>query len=230
MNPSILVATVRYMNGGMAPNELLPYVKKRQAELAKIEFTINRIIERSEKTNFEFSETTNNFIAKKAEEIEAFKRSVGESIRFGDAAELWKEKANSHRWGFYVWFAIFTISAGGVGWYLVSHIKVIADSIPKDKDGALSYSSLIFFIVPVVAFGWVLRLISRFINNQLVLSDDARHRDVMTKTYLALVAEKDSQVDQKDRLVMLNAIFRPLPGAQVEDIAPPTIMDLLKKD
>ncbi len=52
----------------------------------------------------------------------------------------------------------------------------------------------------------------------------------MTRTYRALVADKDSGVAEKDRLVMLNAIFRPLPGTQVDEVAPPTILDLMKRE
>jgi len=124
---------------------------------------------------------------------------------------------------------IFAAAASALGWYVITHIAQISGAIPKDKDGAITYYSLVFFIVPVLAAGWLLRLLSRFINNQMALLDDARHRDVMTKTYLALVSDKQSGVDEKDRLVMLSAIFRPLPGAQIEEIAPPTILDLLKK-
>jgi hypothetical protein len=83
--------------------------------------------------------------------------------------------------------------------------------------------------IPVLGAAWLLRLISRFLNNNQVLADDARHRQVMTQTYLALVADPNSQVTEKDRLIMLNAIFRPLPGAQTDEVAPPTILDLLKK-
>ena len=127
-----------------------------------------------------------------------------------------------------MWFVLFAGIAVGVGAYIYTNIVAIAADIPKDKEGVITYHSLVFFIVPVVAVAWLLRLISRFVSTSLQLRDDARHRDAMLKTYLALVGNKDSKVDEKDRLVMLTAIFRPLPGAQSEDVAPPSIMDLVK--
>lgn len=114
-------------------------------------------------------------------------------------------------------------------YYFVQHLSEFSTELPHDATGNVPYVGLLLVLIPMLGAAWLLRLISRFLNNNQVLADDARHRQVMTQTYLALVADPNSQVTEKDRLIMLNAIFRPLPGAQTDEVAPPTVLDLLKK-
>jgi hypothetical protein len=114
--------------------------------------------------------------------------------------------------------------------YIVLHMADLAAVIPKEADGRFSYVSVAFVLIPAIGAAWLLRLISRFVNANQILADDARHRQAMTRAYLAFVADPDSKVTEKDRLVMLTAIFRPLPGGQAEDVAPPSILDILKKE
>jgi hypothetical protein len=229
-NTELLMLVVNYANGGLSPSEIQPYVARQKVVLAGLASDLLKTSSDASDKTANFSRQAADLLKEKSEEFDALKKSVGESIRLGSSATLWRNKATWHQVGFIFWFAVFTAAVCSVGWYIIGHISEIAAAIPKDKDGVITYYSLVFFIVPVIAIGWLLRLLSRFINNQLVLLDDAQHRDVMTKTYLALVGDKDSRVDEKDRLVMLSAIFRPLPGAQIEDVAPPTILDLLKKN
>ncbi len=49
----------------------------------------------------------------------------------------------------------------------------------------------------------------------------------MAETFVKLVSE-EAVNDETDRAIILNALFRPLPGTQVEDIQPPSLLDLIK--
>ena len=161
------------------------------------------------------------------EDLTQFKKSLSEADIVASASSLWSDKAQVHQWAFFLWLVLFVVTAGAAAVYGVTHMKEIGEALPRDKDNVIPYSSLVFIAVPVLAVAWILRIFSRFINNQQVLNDDARHRSAMTSTYLSLLADKS--MSEKDRVIMLSAIFRPLPGAQTEEVAPPTILDLMRQ-
>ncbi|MGB0683984.1 MAG: hypothetical protein ACPGOV_14835 [Magnetovibrionaceae bacterium] len=74
--------------------------------------------------------------------------------------------------------------------------------------------------LPAVAIAWFMRLCSRFIFHSLEGKADAERRALMADTYLALKNEEGSELDEKERFLILNALFRP-PGAKSDDDAPP---------
>lgn len=215
----VLLAALSYLMGGVPPKDVsgvLSNAKQISIALAS-ELTKQR-------------EIVTNFISERTIELEAFKASLAESFKLRASSSLWSSRAKWHRIGLMIWFSIFAGITIGLLVYLIPRIPEIAGYLPKEANGAFPYVSVLFVLIPAVGIGWVLRIISRFINNNQVLADDARHREVMTQTYLNLVADKSSGVTEQDRLIMLSAIFRPLPGAQTDEVAPPTILDLLKKE
>jgi hypothetical protein len=118
------------------------------------------------------------------------------------------------------------ISAGII--VLFANWQAVLAAIPRNNQGEPISSFLVFIVVPVVGVAWVLRIFARWITNSLTLGEDAEQRRAMLETYFSLVGNKDAKMEQSDRILILNAIFRPLPGHQVEDVAPPTLLDLTK--
>jgi hypothetical protein len=82
----------------------------------------------------------------------------------------------------------------------------------------------------VIAIAWVFRMVARWVMSSLTLGDDAEQRRAMLETYFALVGDPNAKMEPSDRILILNAIFRPLPGHQSEDVAPPTLTDLIKSE
>jgi hypothetical protein len=222
MSLDILAAMQIYVSRGIPTQDILKKLAEFQAKMEGAE-------QRTSATLEQLRLTTDQFFKDETEKLSAFKQSLTEEIQLRSASQLWSNRAISHRAVAGASFLAFILILGAVLWYGAEHFKEIVAQLPRDKDGHIEYVSVALLAIPAIGIGWCLRVLARFIHMNSVLGDDSRQRQAMTRTYLALVADKDSQVTKEDRLIMLNAIFRPLPGSQVEEVAPPTILDLLKK-
>lgn len=70
--------------------------------------------------------------------------------------------------------------------------------------------------LPSLGVIWLLRHISRLYVTNLQLGEDARLRQVMVETFLAL-NEKEKAVSDAERLLILQALFRPASGSGDDD-------------
>ncbi len=61
-----------------------------------------------------------------------------------------------------------------------------------------------------------------------MLRNDAEQRFAMLDTYIRLIHE--GQATREDRTIVLAALFRALPGQENDDMQPPSLLDLMKKD
>ena len=86
-------------------------------------------------------------------------------------------------------------------------------------------TGLILLGLPAALLLWVLRLASRLFSTNLTLQSDASGRVAMTETFLAMVG--DQKVEPDDRMLILQALFRPpaVAGGAEEDHAPPSVLD-----
>jgi hypothetical protein len=78
--------------------------------------------------------------------------------------------------------------------------------------------------IPAVLIGWVLRLIHRVATTNLALMSEASERMAMVQTFLALI--RDNVATEEDRILILQALFRPS-SASGDEGAPPHWFDLL---
>lgn len=190
----------------------------------------NRLLEETKK---EMDEKINDSVKMFKEEADKklllAAKELKISIVLQDAKDLWAKKAKLHRKYFYVGSSLFLI--------VIFTFCIIIIKYWNDINLALLNFETLFakhplggtflFMIPILAIAWVLRLISRFTMQNLTLADDADQRGVMAETFVKLAGEGHAQ-DEKDRAIILNALFRPLPGTHQEDIQPPNITDLLK--
>jgi len=142
-------------------------------------------------------------------------------------AKYWTDKAAAHGWASF-WFSLaFTIIL----------VIVLATFIYNDhgiaslaKDPGQKPIALLLAPIAIFAFAaiWVLRILGRQLSRHLQQREDARERQTMVKTFLALMNEKNSGkiITDNDRILILHALFRPS-GAHTPDDAPPHWFDLL---
>lgn len=88
------------------------------------------------------------------------------------------------------------------------------------------------FLIVLVGAGafiaiWILRLVSRVFLMNLHAYSDAGERVAMVKVYLAMMEHRPDTVSEQDRILILNALFRPGTGAGTDDGAPPHWFDIL---
>ncbi|CAN7334865.1 hypothetical protein LJR090_002537 [Bosea sp. LjRoot90] len=169
-----------------------------------------------------------DMVAGATEQIKAARKQATENGILQGANTLWSNKAFWH--GFRFWFGLFALfGLLGVGLYWAADAGPnFLSKLPKKADGELPYATVALMIACLVAAGWALRFLGRFVTENMTLQADAAQREVMIQTYLALVGDEKALMEQTDRTLILNAIFRPLPGHQSEDVAPPTLLDIVK--
>ncbi|WP_180966874.1 pentapeptide repeat-containing protein [Cohaesibacter celericrescens] len=186
------------------------------------------------------SKASDSFLATMRPELDAAKAEVKVDGIMGTAHEAWARKQRNH-WvafgiGAFVFIAsILTLLIVGVRFEdaiaeFVRAMSVV--EVPSNNAQTTSMTSifgrLAAITIPVAAIAWILRLISRFTLQNLTLANDAGQRKICIDTYAKLVGTEGA-LDEKDRAIMLNSIFRPLPGSQQEDISPPNLLDLVSR-
>lgn len=161
-------------------------------------------------------------------EIAAARAQATEAGIMTGATQLWSRKATRHAISF--WLGLLTlVCAVAASLYLLAEAgpRIFA-SLPKKTDGEVSYVVAFSMVAAIVGVGWLLRFLGRFVTENMMMQSDAVQRRVMLQTYLSLVGDANAKMEQADRTLVLNAIFRPLPGHQSEDVAPPTLADVVK--
>ncbi len=183
---------------------------------------------------------------KRAEEQVAEARKVFlEDIRIQGAVEYWRGTARTARQA--TWWhlgAFVVVAALAVAGMVVLMGRFIAvDAAADDMVGpppwnwpliaiALKDLGLIgtaLLSLPVVLLLWVLKHLARGYIDAKRTAADALHRATLIETYLALVKDKDAQIDEKVRLLMLGAIFSHPGAGNDADSYPATIVDALLK-
>lgn len=162
-------------------------------------------------------------------EINKYKREAGATLVVKDADKLWRDKANLHRWFFGAAAVIFVFLVTAAIAFPIMYWPLISKEILKLEPLFTGHllGAVVILLIPVLGVAWVLRLLSRFTTQNMMLADDAQLRRVMAETYVKLVSE-DAIKEPQDRAIILTALFRPLPGTTNEEVSPPSITDIIK--
>ena len=110
---------------------------------------------------------------------------------------------------------------------IVNYGPVFIEYSSKNMKTENSYIFIAFVVGSIGSVAWVLRIVSKVFSQNLLLWSDAKQRSVMIATYLALQKDGGVQTTESERIIVLNAIFRPVGDQREEDISPPTLADLL---
>jgi hypothetical protein len=217
----LLSAMISYASGGITSKDLTIAVAGFQS---KMDGATTGAQASAKQLQADFEQ----FVKSETDKLVSFKESLSEELKLKSATDLWNERAWWHRLAAIIYFILFGGLVIGVLLFGLLNFTAIVKELPKDSAGHIEYAGLALLGIAALGIGWCLKLLARFVHTNSILGDDSRQRQAMTRTYLSLVADKDSQVTKEDRIIMLNAIFRPLPGSQNDEVAPPTILDLMK--
>lgn len=162
-----------------------------------------------------------NLLVEAKNKIEALKEQVAESMRLATNRNLWSSRTAYHQRSMLLSFLAMTV---GVLATVAFIAKVALPELePKliDMLTRQSYMTpkLILIVLCVIGVAWVLRFVARSIADNMTLRADAAHRQSMLDTYLAMRGE--GLMSDADRSVILNALFRPLPGQSNDELNPP---------
>ncbi|MBG6211769.1 hypothetical protein IWQ49_006460 [Labrenzia sp. EL_126] len=195
-----------------------------------IEKTEKLMSDLKEKNDEALKKKTNEVLEHAEEQIDLYGKKVGATLVVEAAHTLWGNKSRSHKTSFYVSGGIFVaIVAVALGLPTYYWEALYSEILNLDKlfENHI-FGGVLVLLVPILGVAWILRLISRFTIQNMILADDAEMRKVMAETYVKLVTENAIH-EPEDRAIILTALFRPLPGSHGEDVSPPSISDVIKQ-
>ena len=136
-------------------------------------------------------------------------------LRLEAPASYWGKEAKrtyEAAMGSLILFASIALVIIGI---LVGYGPSFLEELANIKDGG-GYASVALISIPALTALWILRHVARLFVTNLERSNDAKVRETMATTFLALTKEGASIAEEKERLLVLEALFRP-PGAKQTD-------------
>ena len=104
-----------------------------------------------------------------------------------------------------------------------------AKRIAVEFSGNKQYFGIGLLLIPTLALAWVIRIIIKVTLQSLSLAQDARQRHTQILTYLRMLGDSTHPISDKERILALSAIFRPLASQGTDDVNPPTVAELLRE-
>ena len=147
-------------------------------------------------------------------------------LRLEAPANYWGKEANRAHRAAMGNLGLFAVMAFTMIYILVGHGPDFLGKLANIENG-VSYASVALISLPALTALWVLRHVARLFVTNLERSNDARMRETMTATFLALTKEGASTVEQKERILVLEALFRPLGKKQTDDGQFGGLLDIL---
>lgn len=175
-------------------------------------------------------------------QIEAFSTSVREELRIDATKRLWRNRALGSTVSFWISAVVIAAAILGPPWWAIYHIEMVfaflkrvgdaaTQGLPPDATSAqltaATISRLVVITAPLALYFWAVKLLVRFNTRSMVLMDDARQRHTTMDTYFHLIERNGASTEERG--LMLNALFRPLPGQGQDNVDPPNFIELVKK-
>lgn len=162
----------------------------------------------------------------KENEWNKFVVKVEKKLALNVPANYWNEKAKWHRISAGI-FAFVTVAIGFlIFWYLLRGNVVEVEKQLLLKNYA--YSGFVVFFLGI--YIWILRIFVKITLSHVHLAIDAKERQIMTKTYLALIDQDTDKTMRNDLQIVLQNLFRPSSiGIIKEDSSPPNLPELIAR-
>lgn len=192
----------------------------------EIEDTLRASKERDEESRAYIKQTEKEVEDLKAE-ITNLENTYHEKLRLEAPAKYWETVAGAARreagWWLFGFIALVVIGIGAI-LYFWGAISSSLDVLLKDAPlGGVAIVSLVG-----LAYGWVLKHFSRGFIQNMQTAADAAHRRVMVMTYLGLAKDPETEIGEKERALILNALFRPAPPHSSDDGPPAGLLELIR--
>lgn len=162
-------------------------------------------------------------------ELKALKDTYDGFMQLEAPREYWGKKSQSHARGRKLMAILATIcavlGAGGLGtaaWHLLPE---------SQSSGSIPWRQIGFFVLASTFVLWIVKLLVRLMLSHIHLYEDAKEREVMISTFLALMNHQESRegLKKEDIALVLAPIFRPsTTGVIKDDGGPQSFGELLK--
>lgn len=156
-------------------------------------------------------------------EMKAIRETFKTDLSLREPATYWTKKAGDHAkdaksafWGLLAIAAVIVLFALAAPW-----IVLTGDAVKE-----LGLAATLLVGVPAVALFWVMKAVARIFVTNIQLHADAQLRHTMVTTFISLMQDPKNQMSTEDRILILQALFRPA-GAEAHEEGPPSWMDFL---
>jgi len=161
--------------------------------------------------------------------FEDARQSYEEKLNFHVSKQYWEDKRGEHETNvrkfsrYFGWVLLLTITIVFALWITYDPIS---ESFVNGKKQFIIHYFLVSLIVLVSSIGlWICRLLVKVVLSNLHLQEEAREKETMLVTYLALI--KDGGIEVDDRKVVLDAVFRPSSNGIIQADSSVTVLDII---
>ena len=155
-------------------------------------------------------------IASARQEWDSLRAAFEQELHLRAPAAYWRERASSARFAAGLSLVGFSVLAAA----FIAAIVVFGPTFLQDlaaTGDTIYFATLALVSLPALTALWVLRHVARLFVTNLERSSDARFRETMTTTFLALTKDGTVEASAEERLLVLEALFRSPAPAQTDD-------------
>ncbi|KRA05390.1 hypothetical protein ASD74_02520 [Rhizobium sp. Root564] len=213
-----------------------------KASLAEVTSTVEKIKIDVAESNERLETVTKGIVSAEAQVV-AFASAVREELKVDTTKKLWKQRARWSCVSFWISAAVIAAAILAPPAWAIYHIETVlaflkrvgdaaTQGLPPDATNtqltAATISRLVVITAPLGLYFWAVKLLVRFNTRSMMLMDDARQRHTTLDTYFHLIERSGATTEERG--LMLNALFRPLPGQGQDSVEPPNFMELVKRE
>ncbi|MDX2253201.1 MAG: DUF6161 domain-containing protein [Nitrospira sp.] len=181
------------------------------------------------------AQTNFDDIAKRAQDnFGLIQTTYNEQLGLQAPVTYWDEQAKSYL-RTAIWFSGAAIVVAGLSaffvWLEIQALVIpFSDVSEKDPHQFGVHAWRYAFVIATAAFlVWPIRILVRILLSAVHLRIDARERSTLAKTYLSLL-NRNEGLDQNDRRLILEVLFRPSSSGIVkDDAAPASVIQFLSR-
>lgn len=228
------------------PNKESKYLDNEKIELKALHQTLNNLkndLQTTENKNKEAYEVFQNTLEKVNEkhlnalnEFKNYKKALEEDSKLLAAKDYWADKAQRHStsatWSFYMF--LFPVSLLVFLIFYITQKSSLAIQLDNNQTLSATTSlihdsnSLLHYLPYLLIFSlliWVSRIFLKIMFSNLHLKEEALEKETQIMTYLTLIKE-GAGLENDDRKLILEAIFRPSTNGLIKDESNVTLLDI----
>lgn len=169
-----------------------------------------------------------SFLETEETRFNALDDAYNEQLKLRIPASYWNVKGKSHNRTATISLVAFVAAAATLILISIHFATPIFDFL-KTTDGEVSLGA-VALVAPIAGVAiWFLRMISRIYVTNVDQAVDAGQRKTMIQTFLALVKDEKSGITSADRLLILQAMFRPTQTSPDDDAPPANLLEIMER-
>lgn len=147
-----------------------------------------------------------------------------EKLKLEEPAKYWNERAGKLKTQGWIALSLIILLVGFTCWSLAKILWTAPEQIYEswfgdDKSAAIRWSIIYITLISFIAYA--IRALTKFMFSSFHLSRDCEERHTLTYFYLSLI--KDSNVDEKDRQLIMQSLFSRAETGLLKDDSSPTM-------